>query len=139
MICYIDSSVVLRNILGSDGAYNDFSQFKKVGSSEILSIECNRVLDRYRLEKILSDEQISKAKFELNQTIEGLYFIEISEKIKQRAASAFPTIIGTLDAIHLSSAILWRETEKTEKMFIATHDKQMTACAIALNFTIIGN
>ena len=57
--------------------------------------------------------------------------IEISRGIKQRASEAFPTVVGTLDAIHLSSALLWRE-HTDEEVLILTFDKQMSVCAGAM-------
>ena len=137
MICYLDSSVVLRNIFNADNAYREFGLFSKIGSSELLVIECNRVIDRYRLENILNDSQVASAKEFLKKLIEGIYVVEISESIKARAADTFPTIIGTLDAIHISTAIVWQEHENDEEMMIVSHDRQMNVCAKALGYNII--
>jgi len=137
MICYLDSSAVLRNIFNADNAYREFGSFSKIGSSELLVIECNRVIDRYRLENILNDTQVASAKEFLKKLIEGIYIVEISESIKARAADTFPTIIGTLDAIHISTAIVWQEYENNEEMMIVSHDRQMNVCAKALGYNII--
>lgn len=137
MICYLDSSVVLRNIFNTDNAYREFGSFSKIGSSELLVIECNRVIDRYRLENILNDSQVASAKDFLKTLIEGIYIVEISESIKARAADTFPTIIGTLDAVHISTAIVWQEYENNEEMMILSHDRQMNICAKALGYHII--
>ncbi|HPB80717.1 MAG TPA: PIN domain-containing protein [Spirochaetota bacterium] len=137
MICYLDSSVVLRNIFNADNAYREFDSFSKIGSSELLVIECNRVIDRYRLENILTDSQVASAKDFLKKIIEGIYIIGINESIKARAADTFPTIIGTLDAIHVSTAIVWQEYENNEEMTIVSHDRQMNICVKALGYHII--
>ncbi len=137
MICYLDSSVVLRNIFNADNAYKEFDSFSKIGSSELLIIECNRVIDRYRLESVLNDSQVASVKEFLKKLIEGIYIIELSESIKTRAADTFPTIIGTLDALHVSTAIAWQEYENNEEMMIVSHDRQMNICAKALGYKII--
>ncbi len=137
MICYLDSSVLLRKMLNADHAYSNFTQFEKIGSSELISIECHRVLDRYRMENLLDDDQIAEAKASLKEIILGMYIIEISDSIKIRAQGSFPTILGTLDAIHISSALLWKENEHIETLTIVSHDKQMNKCAKALGFAII--
>ncbi|MBK9498241.1 MAG: hypothetical protein IPO06_02470 [Leptospiraceae bacterium] len=64
--------------------------------------------------------------------------IEITESIKQKSAEPFPTIIGTLDAIHLSSALILREENKKLDITILTHDSQLSTAAIAMGFAVAG-
>jgi len=137
MICYIDSSAVLRIIFNSDNAFRDYDCFEKIGSSELMVIECNRVIDRYRLENILSDAQIATAKEYLHNIIEGMYILDITHSIKARASDAFPTVVGTLDALHISTAVIWREESGINDFSIVSHEKQMNVCAKALGFKII--
>jgi hypothetical protein len=47
-----------------------------------------------------------------------------------------PTIVKTLDAIHLASAIVIRERRGIELLF-ATHDTQQAIAARALGFTTL--
>jgi hypothetical protein len=47
-----------------------------------------------------------------------------------------PTIVKTLDAIHLASAILIRERRGIE-LFFSTHDAQQAIAARARNFTTL--
>jgi hypothetical protein len=60
-----------------------------------------------------------------------LSIIEIGSAVKTRAADSFPTIIGTLDAIHLATALLWQEIAG-ESVSIWTHDRQLALCASAM-------
>ena len=136
MNCYIDSSVILQILLGSNNSIIDFSQYAHKISSELLIIECNRVVDRYRLEGLLNDEQTSDVKQNLQKMTDGMFIVEISETVKLRARGSFPTVIGTLGSIHLSTAILWKEYEKTDELIIISHDKQMCLCARALGLII---
>ena len=48
-----------------------------------------------------------------------------------------PTELGTLDAIHLATALLWKEFEHTE-LVMATHDRALATAAQAHGFTAIG-
>ena len=65
-------------------------------------------------------------------------FVEAIEctAVKRRAAGPFPTVIGTLDAIHLASAILWGEVESGSDIRILTHDKQLALCAHSLGIRV---
>ena len=49
MRTYVDSSVVLRHILSGDHALNALSLSDEVGLSDLLIIECQRVLQRERM------------------------------------------------------------------------------------------
>lgn len=134
MTCYIDSSAVLRILLNSKGAFKDLEIYKTIGSSELLLIECNRVIDRYRMENILADEEIAILKENLKIFTDGMYIIEINQAVKTRAAESFPSIVGTLDAIHLATMLLWRDINPD--MILITHDKQMAICARALGIKV---
>lgn len=138
MNCYLDSSVILRLILGAPQALRSMPQFKKVGASELVSIECNRVIDRYRLENLLDDRTLTAAKKALTAMIDGMHIIELTAPIKRRAAESFPTVIGTLDALHLASALLWRD-HGGDSVTMATHDRQLACGAAALQFPVIGS
>lgn len=138
MTCYIDSSVVLRFLLTQDPAFNQTSQYNVVGASELLIIECQRVLDRYRLEDQISDIQLAEVKHNFHKIADGLHIIELSQSIKDRAADSFPTIIGTLDALHLATLICWQESSPRENFVLLSVDQQMRTCATALGISLIG-
>ena len=66
----------------------------------------------------------------------ALGWLLISKKVKSRAKESFPTIVGTLDAIHISSAMLW-QTEFNDSIIALTKDKQMKTCFEALGFEVL--
>jgi hypothetical protein len=68
--------------------------------------------------------------------LEGLETIEITRGVLARAAQPLPTPVGTLDAIHLVSAMGW--LEQFESPAFATHDLALAAAARASGFEIIG-
>lgn len=100
MNCFGDTSVLFRYLLSGDEDFKRVKEFEKVGSSELLFIESSRVLHRYRIEAAITDNQLEEAITHLKEVYDALYIFEMNSRIKQRAAGAFPTIIGTLDAIH---------------------------------------
>ncbi len=138
MNCYIDSSIALDWILHFKNVKPiRLKKVENIASSELLEIECNRVLDRYRLQGFLNDDSLGESKKKLKSLIESIGLIEITEKIKKRAKESFPTIIGTLDAIHLSSALLWAQ-ELGKPLILLTRDREMKLCSEAMGIDVLG-
>ena len=131
MKVYIDSSAVLAHILRGGTALGAVSA-EAAGASDLLVIECHRVLQRERMSGELDDHQYADAVGILEAITDGLHLIEMGPAVKRRAAGPFPTVIGTLDAIHLASALLWQEGEPGPEVQILTHDKQLALCAGAM-------
>jgi hypothetical protein len=75
-----------------------------------------------------------EAVFELLRRFE---VVEIERPVLARAALPLPTAPGTLDAIHLATAALWRETQDTE-IAVATHDDALATAARASGSSVIG-
>ena len=137
MTCYVDSSVLLRYLFGVDKRFNETSACEAVGSSRLLQVECARVIDRYRLTGALNDRQTAETHRLLVRLLESLHIIEITPAILDRASQSYPTVIGTLDALHLASALEWRST-RTD-LFLLTDDSQMETCARALGINTWGS
>lgn len=129
-VAFLDSSVVLRWILGQPEALSDLKGFRQIVCSELLEIECCRVLDRCRLNGELNDEQLSEAKNILATFYSQLTVLRLNRRVLARARGAFATVVGTLDALHLSSALMLRE-ELDGPVRLLTHDKQMELAARA--------
>ena len=136
MRVYVDSSAVLRHILNDDPALGTVATHDVAGSSDLLLIECQRVLQRERMAAHLDDQQYSESLVLLETILDSLYLIELGPAVKRRAAGPFPTVIGTLDAIHLASAILWEEAEPNSDFSILTYDKRLALCARALGVRV---
>ena len=132
MRIFVDSSVVLKSLLNGDSAMSGIAQAEQVGASELLEIECKRVLQRERLESHLDDLQYSESVVLLDAVLDRLYMIELGPAVKRRAAEPFPTVIGALDAIHLASALLWRDLDASSDLRILTYDRQLATCARAM-------
>lgn len=61
----------------------------------------------------------------------------VTPAILGAASQPLPTVLGTLDAIHLATAVLWRESRDPD-LVIATHDRALALAARASGFRVIG-
>jgi len=136
VIVYLDSSVVLRPLFAQPGRLQRWGKWTAAYSSELLGIECRRVIDRLRLDGLYDDAQVARAIQELIRIERTIRRIRLSRSIVQEASKTMPTIVKTLDAIHLASAIVIRERRGIEFLF-ATHDTQQALAARALGFTTV--
>jgi uncharacterized protein len=131
MRIYLDSSVLLRYLLTADETVVRIGSGHELASSELIEIECRRVLQRERLEGRLDDSRYAAAIAALEQYLQMISIVELGNEVKRRAGGSFPTVIGTLDAIHLASALLWQENAG-QAVSILTYDRQLALCAKAL-------
>jgi predicted nucleic acid-binding protein len=133
---YVDSSVVLRHILNADPVLGRPSSSDEVGSSDLLTIECQWVLQRERMAGHLDDSGYSESVVLLDALLDRLSIIELGPAVKRLAAGPFPTVIGTLDAIHLASALLWKGSEAGSELVILTYDAKLALCARSLGVRV---
>jgi predicted nucleic acid-binding protein len=134
MMAYLDSSVALRHILMGEIAIEQAFASHFPVASELIEIECRRVLHRCRMGGELDDDRLVIALERLEAVIAGLDLVELSPSIKQRAMEAFPVIVRTLDALHLATALECRAKSAGEEILVFSHDRGMNNCARALGF-----
>ncbi len=134
MVAYLDSSVVLRHILLGELAIRQALACGRVVSSELIEIECRRVIQRCRLQGELDDEGLITAMDRLTQVLRGMSLVKLSDPVKKRSMEAFPVSVKTLDALHLSSTVLLAEREPETAVLVYSHDLGMNRCARALGF-----
>jgi predicted nucleic acid-binding protein len=137
VIAYIDSSVILRLVLSEPDALQEWPDVQQGVTSALAEVEVLRTLDRLRFSAPTLDPQALGGRREVAfRILEGLETIEITRSVLSRAAQPLPTPLGTLDAIHLVSAMGWRE--QFEGLFFATHDLALSAAARASGFEVVG-
>lgn len=136
MIAYLDSSLVLRYILKGESTIKHAFAFELVVSSELLEIECRRVLHRCRMQGELNDHTFVTAVSRLEKVLAGIALIGLSVEVKKRAMDSFPVVIKTLDALHLATALFCAEKRPEEKIHVFTHDEGMNRCAAVLGFGV---
>lgn len=137
MKAYIDSSVLLRIILGEENTIKLPDDLEEFVASEILKIECFRTLDRMQRVLPITDDEIAARYAALHRAIRSLRIIKLTDTISKKACESFPVILKTLDAIHLASAILWQQQEEADVLFL-THDEQLGKGALAVGFKVLG-
>ena len=130
MVAYLDASVLLRHILLGEEPIRHALEFPRVVSSELLEIECRRVLHRCRLTGELTDETLTVARERLDEVLAGIDLLGMSMQIKQRAMDPFPVNVRTLDALHVATALMVGEDAGGVALF--SHDEGMNRCARSL-------
>jgi len=137
MNCYVDSSVMLRVLKGQKDAWSDWGRWEKAYSSALIRVECRRFLDRMRLEHNWTDDDVAIAGTQLRRLERTIARVRFTPAILERAAAPMPTLVKTLDAIHIATATLLRERLQPGLVFV-THDAQQAKAALALGFDCAG-
>lgn len=140
VIAYIDSSVLLRVLLEQPNPLQEWESLDVVVSSTLLEVEVRRTLDRFWLRHELSDSELARATADADVILRRFIYAELDPRILQIASRPMPAILGTLDALHLATAVLYRDAQPggEPSIVFATHDRQLAVAAEAMRFTVIG-
>ena len=117
MITYLDSSVVLRIILGSPEPLDGWQEIEHSISSRLLYVECQRTLERMRLAENKPADVIAIRKKTVEDLISAVDLFDVTNGILQRAGERFVAPLKTLDAIHLATALAFRD-ERHENLAV---------------------
>jgi predicted nucleic acid-binding protein len=134
---YVDTSVMLRIVLREGGALSTLRDFDQFVSSELTVTEGARAIDRLRLQGALTTEEAFARAAAIGQWLESVDLVLLRTPILERAAHPLPTPLGTLDAIHLATALTWRD-RTASPLVMATHDGALAIAAGAFGFEVIG-
>ncbi len=134
MIAYLDSSVILRAVLNQPDRIEPWEDAEVSVTSALTEVECLRTLDRLRIRTGAPLVEQREAVFGI---LAETRIVEIDAAVLGRASMPLPSPLGTLDAIHLASGLLWRET-RDRGMVIATHDAALGVAARACGLTVVG-
>lgn len=137
MIAYIDSSVVLRIALGQAGRLREWKAIERGIASALVEVECLRTLDRMSLEGVLSPDHIATRRETIYRIMEAVEVVEPTGVVLRRAASPLPTPLGTLDAIHLATALLWSELRGQSPVMV-THDRALATASRSFGLRVLG-
>lgn len=132
---YVDSSVVLRRLLKQPGAFVRWPGPETPVTSEMLQVDALRTLDRLRVQGRLNDGEVAERISALLAMIGSFERVPVTRAVLQGAGRPFPTAVGTLDAIHLATALLWIE-ERDEPLTFLTHDAQQALAARACGLEV---
>jgi hypothetical protein len=118
--------------MAGEGIIRQALAFPAVVSSELLDIECRRVFFRCRMAGELDDSSYLEALSRFDALADGLDLVDLSRPVRKRAREAFPLAVRTLDALHLSTALLLAAENDEASVQVFSHDRSMNLCAKAL-------
>ncbi len=137
MIAYVDSSVLLRRVLGQPDTLAEWGLLERAFTSRLAEVECARVLDRLRLQGELTEEDHTLRVGAMRDLLEAVERVELNTTILRRAAEPLPVPLKTLDALHLTTALaLGYHLDAPPLM--ATHDRGLARASRALGLRVIG-
>jgi predicted nucleic acid-binding protein len=136
MNVYVDSSVLLRVVLNERGSLREWRRIARPLASELIRLECRRTIDRARIREQLSDDAVALHREAILDLLDALDIVPLGTVVLERAAEPFPTLLGSLDAIHLATAVLARE--QVDDLYFATHDGELATAARAMGFKVLG-
>jgi predicted nucleic acid-binding protein len=137
MMVYLDASVVIRKIQREAGSLREWGQWERAYSSELLRVEVLRTIDRTRLRGALTDGEVADVVEKARAIFDGLELLVLTKSILKRASQSLLTPLGTLDALHLATALLLVESSDVEMTFL-THDIELATAARSANFKVEG-
>lgn len=136
MNVYVDASVLLRVVLGEPGRLRIWPRITNAVSSELIRLECLRTIDRARIRLGLEDRRVARYRAEVLEAVDSFQLVALDTVVLGRASEPFPTLVGSLDAIHMASALLIRDD--FDDLAFATHDSELGLAARATGFVVHG-
>jgi predicted nucleic acid-binding protein len=133
---YAETSAVLRWLFAEEGGEairSTLAAAEKVTSSRLALVETRRVVRRAEREGRITGAQAADLLAVFAQATSTWALLEISEEVARRAEGSFPNEpVGTLDAIHLASALFLRQS--FPDLVALTSDDRVRANATLLGF-----
>lgn len=135
MKIYIDTSWLLRALL-RQSKVKALPANAEIVSSTLLRVECRRTLDRHYHRSLITDVEYAGINQQLQEYLENVSLVELSNDIVSRAEEPFMLPVGTLDALHLATALKVREHEN-DILHLATFDDELALVATAHDLRVI--
>jgi predicted nucleic acid-binding protein len=135
---YVDTSVIVRIVTGEAHPLTGLDGFEKHIASVIIEVEMPRAIDALRRNRRLTGAAAARALANGRRLLQGFHLVEIDALVRQRAGGPLGASVRSLDAIHLASALQWREQRSAEELTLATHDERLAQAAEASGFVVIG-
>jgi predicted nucleic acid-binding protein len=137
VIVYLDTSALLRIVLGEPGALRELISAEAFISSELLAVESLRTIDRLRIQGALPPEEAAGRRAVVGEWLEAVDLVLLQRPVLARASEPFPTALGTLDALHLSTALVWQDRME-QPLVLATHDRDLALAARSFGIEVVG-
>jgi predicted nucleic acid-binding protein len=137
VIAYIDTSALLRLVLREPGALDDLRSYDGLVSSELIAVESARTIDRLRLQGSLTTDEAAIRRRAISDWLEAIDLVLLRPSVLSRASEPMPMPLGTLDAVHLATALIWRDRMGALPT-MATHDAALGLAARTFGFDVRG-
>jgi predicted nucleic acid-binding protein len=134
---YIDTSALLRIVLREPGALDELRSYDGLVSSELIVVESARTIDRLRLLGSLSSDEAAARLRAVSEWLEAIDLVLLRPPVLSRASEPMPMALGSLDALHLATALVWRD-RMGPLLTLATHDTALGGAARAFGFDVRG-
>jgi hypothetical protein len=76
----------------------------------------------------MSYDDLADLRDSLSSLMSRVQLAPIAPEVLERAAAPLPVVVGSLEAIHLATALLWMDDHR-EPLLFATHDIQLSVAA----------
>jgi predicted nucleic acid-binding protein len=137
MIAYIDTSALLRIVLREPGALEALRSYDALVSSELIAVESARAIERLRLQGSLTGGEAAVRSRIVTGWLEAIDLVLLRPPVLSRASEPMPMPLGTVDAVHLATALIWRDRVGPLPA-MATHDATLGSAARAFGFEVLG-
>ena len=84
----------------------------------------------------IDDRHVARQRADVLEAIEAISLVPLDATVLDRASVPMPTLLGSLDAIHLASALLVRD--QLPGLAFATHDRDLGTAALSVGFDVQG-
>jgi predicted nucleic acid-binding protein len=137
VIAYVDSSAILRFVLQQPDPLMALLDCDDRVTSFLTEVECMLAIEAARLRRQLSIDESGERRQLAYRHLRRMRRLMPSLSILRRAGEPCPLALKTLDAVHLATALMWRDRRAPDLVF-ATYDRQLGRAALALGFEVIG-
>lgn len=138
-LAYLDTSLYVRQFVeeaGAKAASRLLSRYS-LASSFLLQVEAVSVVSRKRAEGNLSDKEIERIQDEVLEGLRHISFVVLDGNVAGRGRNVVSNHgLRSLDAVHLGTAILLRESLGAEIPFL-TVDARLAGAARREGFKVI--
>lgn len=103
----------------------------------MIAVKSPRAIDRLRSQGSLTTEEAAARVRAVDDWLEAIDLVLIRPPVLSRAREPMPVPLGTLDALHLATALIWRD-RMGPLPTMATHDSALGLAARAFGFDVRG-
>jgi predicted nucleic acid-binding protein len=134
---YVDASALLRVVFQESGPAVPLEKGDRIASSQVVSVEAFRAVDRERLLGHLDDAETALKRRELGEMLGMLHLAAVTGDVIDRAKGSFAVTLRALDAIHVATAEILA-AESGEPLEFWTHDDRQAIAARSRGLDVRG-